>query len=408
MLIAAIKLADIAARSLFVLVVLYSLAARETGQFGLALTLSSLFGFASGFERYVDLQRRLVDQSDQQVDRLLVSALRFFGVNYIVWLPVLVALFAWWAQLGVAATALFTVVAIGEHLSNEIYRMAIIAPRHRHTLIVVLIKNLALLAVSVGMALHQPAAFDLQTFLAIWAALSMASVLVAAFLFRRGGSPHGEQAESLPRLVEHYRHSRTHFLVGLVAVLSLQVDRLIVGAVLDLELAGVYFRHIVLASVVYQAAGVLSHNRILARVYNTALSRNMASVKEIVQREVRAMVPLTLLLIGGVLSLGAVGITELPRLRGLQPSYLAALMFGFLLRALADYNSLVLNAAYRERDIFKSQLIALAVSVPANILLTKLYGPWGTILSVNLSAACYLIAMTLHANQALKWQPQTQ
>ncbi len=91
MLIAATKLVDIAARSLFVLLALYALPVRSTGLFGLALTLIGFFAFLSGFERYADLQRRMVDTTDGQADRLIISTLIFYSVNYALWLPVLPA-----------------------------------------------------------------------------------------------------------------------------------------------------------------------------------------------------------------------------------------------------------------------------------------------------------------------------
>ena len=73
---AALKLTDIAARSLFVLLALFALPARETGQFGLLLTLIGFFSFVVGFERYLDLQRGLARLAASEGDQLVVSTLR--------------------------------------------------------------------------------------------------------------------------------------------------------------------------------------------------------------------------------------------------------------------------------------------------------------------------------------------
>ncbi|HYJ10974.1 MAG TPA: hypothetical protein VEX18_18255, partial [Polyangiaceae bacterium] len=111
MLIAVMKLGDTAARSLFVLIALYTLPERTTGQFGLALTLIGFFAFLCGFERYADLQRRLVGKSTAEADQLILWAVRFFAVNHLLWTPVLLTLLLYWVDLEASLAGLCLIIA---------------------------------------------------------------------------------------------------------------------------------------------------------------------------------------------------------------------------------------------------------------------------------------------------------
>lgn len=407
MLIAFVKLADIGARSFFVLIVLYSLSARTSGQFGLALTLIGFFSFLSGFERYLDLQRVLVGKNASEADGLVGSVLQFFGVNYLLWLPVLAALLVWWVKLTPLAVVLWLGVAVGEHLANEAYRLVLVTHRHRRLLLVNLAKNLVLLCAAAYTA--GTGRLDFDELVMLWAMLSVMVVAVSASMFKRVSAT-AKQGQESPRLglTEQYQRSRTHFLIGLVAVGSLQLDRLVAGGILTLENSGIYFRHIFLASSAYQVFGVVSHNRILARIYGSTVAGKRSEVQDIIRRELLCYVPLTLLLIGSVLLAGPVLVQNIAAINTIVPHYLAILMLAFLVRGIADYNSIILNAVYAERQIFKSQLITVLLATISGISLTSVFGLPGLICSMFAGTMIYLLLTGMFVRRMFNLKMKTE
>ena len=405
MLIALTKLADIAARSLFVLLVLYALPVRSTGQFGLALTLIGFFTFLSGFERYADLQRRMVGNTAEQTDRLIISTLRFYSLNYTLGLPLLLGLLVLWVQLSPSLALLCLVIALVEHLSNEVYRISLIAPRHRPVLFAVLAKNLVTLALMSGLLAWRPASFDIDGVLVIWAATSIAGLLAIAIGFTRTWAFSGFTSVEGAGLTlrEQYRASRTHFMIGLVALGALQADRLVAGALLSLEQSGLYFRHIFLASFAYQVFNVASYNRVAPSVYALLHSGQPVPARKVIHRELQRVVPAAAVVVLVFYALTGSTLRDKPSLQSINPHFLAVLTLGYLVRVFADFNALLLNGVYAERAVFQSQSVALILAVACNVLLTHLFGIAGTVSTLVLGSAAYVLMSSFytHRNAAL-------
>lgn len=401
MLTAALKLADIAARSLFVLLALFTLPSREAGQFGLLLTLVGLFGFICGFERYLDLQRMLVGRSDAHADRLVAATLRFFGVNYIVALPLLAGLLLMWVELPAPLIAAGLLIAVAEHLASEVYRFVLLLPRHRALLGIGVARNLLLLAVAAALAWRGDSVLRLAPLLVAWTALALLGTLACAAMFLTQMIRSHTVTEARPGLVDSYRASRTHFLIGLVAIGSLQADRLLASSLLSFETAGVYFRQVFVAMVAYQAFGVLSHNRIMPSVYRYMAEGQLACARMVITREMYRVVPLTLILIATALALDLFEAGQFEVLDRIAPIYLAMLMLGYLLRGLADYGSLLLNGMRRERDVFRAQTFSLLGSVGASVVLTPQFGLPGQVLATLLGATLFAAAACLYARPHL-------
>lgn len=387
---AALKLADIAARSLFVLLALFALPPREAGQFGLLVTLIGLFGFVCGFERYLDLQRLLVGRGEAWADQLVVATLRFFAVNYLIVLPALAALLVGWVELPRLLVVAGLLIAVAEHLASEVYRFVLLLPRHRVLLGIGVARNLLLLATTWALVWRSNADLQLAPLLLAWTAMAVVGTLVCAagFLARMDRGP--TTVDALPQFADHYRASLTHFMIGLVAIASLQADRLLASSLLPLETAGVYFRQVFVATVAYQAFGVLSHNRVMPGVYRCMADGQLSAARLIIKREIQRVVPLTLILVASILGLSLLDPGSFELLRSIAPAYLSLLMLGYLMRGLADYNSLVLNGMRRERDVFRAQAGSLLVSIAAGVALTPQFGLPGQV-------AATLIGVTIYA-----------
>ena len=388
MLTAALKLADVAARSLFVLLALFVLPAHEAGQFGLLLTFGGLFSFAVGFERYLDLQRQLGHLPPPEADQLLLSAMRLYGAHALVALPLLATFLHGSAKLPAELVGAGIAVAIGELLGNESYRVALTLPRYRAVMVGSLIKNILVLGSTAALWWWNEQLLHVAEVLLIWAFWSVLSMALIGGLCWRLSVKRGGPVTSM---VAQWRASKTHFMIGLVAILSLQADRLVAGSLLDLDNAGVYFRHVFLASLVFQVLGVLSFNRVMPAVYRRLAEQDFAAAREILRREKQIVIPLSLAVAVAAWGLLGFDAKHWPALTRLVPPYLAVLVIAFLLRGLADYNSLLLNGTYRERDVFRSQLFAVTGSVISALILTPMYGIPGllgaTLFGSALSAA---------------------
>ncbi len=389
MLIAAIKLGDIAARSLFLLIALYTLPARASGQFGLALTLIALFAFFSGFERYLDLQRSLVGKSPPEVNKLILATLRFFAVGHLLWLTPLALLLHYWAQLDRLAVLLWSVIAVCEHLSTEAYRVALISSRHRWILLAGLIKNLLLMVVAAVFAMRGQA-LELEQLLWTWTAFALLAAIASAAMLRTlsAQGPNGE-ASALVSLRTQLRQSRTHFMIGLVALTSLQIDRLMAGGFLSLEETGLYFRHVFVAAAAYQAFGVVSHNRIMHRLYGHLQAQRRAEAMLLIRSERRRYLALSLAVIAAAFLTETQWAANISALDSITPAVLIILLLAYTVRGVADYNAMVLNATYRERSIFRAQSITVLVVLALGAALTPSFGIAGLVAATLMGASVY-------------------
>ncbi len=403
MLTAIIKLIDIAGRSLFVLIALYSLPVRYSGQFGIILTLIGLFCFLSGFERYVDLQRVLVGKAEKEVSQLIFSVLFFFGANYLLWVPVLAFFLYSWAGISALPIILCLVIAIGDHLSNEFYRIALITHKYRNLLLVAMFKNAILLGIVSYGILVSPRPYDLNQILIIWAVLSLVGLFISVVVFIDVGPSLQEllRCEGHIPLLDQYRRSSTHFKVGLLAVLSLQADRLVAGSLLTLEDLGIYFRHIFLVLSVYQVLGIICFNRVIVKVYGSLRSKDIDAAKSLISRERQIYVVLTLCMIVLACSIKLLPIGSYSAVQVLVPSYVILLLFAYLIRGIADFNAMILNALYLERMVFRVHLIVVSFSIALSVVMTLQFGLVGLMATVLVAASIYLVISHLFASRAL-------
>jgi O-antigen/teichoic acid export membrane protein len=389
---AAVKLVDIAARSLFLLLALFSLKEEGAGQFGLIVTLVTWFSFLIGYERYVDLQRSLIDRPIGEVASLLRAAGRFFAVNGAILLPILVLLLVKWVGLPSEVAFLYVVVAVSEHLSQEFYRLGVVLHQYRVALVPILAKNVAL---CVGMGIlasvrdGSPTIIDVSW---LWATISGIGLFLVVLVAIRteqteGQKPRGFRALSLR---QQYGLSLTHFKLGLLALVSLQLDRLVVGAILPLDQGGLYFRHVMLVSFLYSGLTVLSYNRVLPTVYSSVQGKRPEVARSIVEVERKWVL---ILCVVGVVALAGLTLGNFQAINdvGLSTSFLSILLVAFALRICGDYNALQLNAAHREADVLRAFMLASVPSLAVTLGLCLKFGLAGAVASFALGAGFYLV-----------------
>ena len=392
-----VKMVDVAARAGFVLTATYGLAIAQAGQFGLIATLVGLFAFAFNFERQVDIQRRSAGEPHPVFDRHVTQALKFFAFNWAVMVPVFVLAVALWAQVGWPILMLAVIVVVAEHLSNQAYQYALINQRYYPMLLIVAAKNGLLAAVVLYRALFARDGFDIAFVMQLWAVGAVLCTIGLGLLFHRlrDAAPKPQPFDFDRDILGQHRASMTHFMIGLIAILILQFDRLAVGGLMSLEQTGSYFRHTLLVAFAYQAFNIASFNRITPAIFAAAKVETVGQLTARVTREYLKT------LIGVPLLLAAAW--GLDRITGgvwsdrfdLSLLLMGLLLLGFMLRAAADFPALIMNGRHEERFVLRRQVIAFVVGGVLLIGLTWRFGVWG---------AAWASIATNGLYAALNWQ----
>ncbi|MDM7980532.1 MAG: hypothetical protein QUV71_09360 [Rhizobium sp.] len=395
MIIVILKLLEIGTRAIFIVLATYALDLSQAGLFGFLVTLQGLASFAFGYERYIDIQRRLAGEPAGRIDQQVRKTFFFFCANYLGMLPVFAIGLVLSSTMSPMIILLLCVIAVAEQLMNQGYFLTILDRRYVGMLVVSSAKNVFLLAALVALFVAAPHKAQVETILSLWAAtlvVSAALLLVVWRVKRRTDVP--PLSVSGRDILDQYKHSRTHFLVGLVAVVVLQFDRIAVGSLLPFDQAGIYFRHVMVVGLVYQVFGIFSANAITLNVYRRAKEGSF----EEASREARRFYPLMILALVAMLAVFLAGWTFLGSYGAhyhLNAVYFVALFAAASLRIRADLNLILFNAFRREKTILKLQLASFGVSAIMLIGLTRIYGISGTIAAGLIGAIFYLSISTV-------------
>jgi hypothetical protein len=386
------KLLDTVTRGLFVLICTYRLPLEEAGRFGLLATVIGLLSFVLGYERQIDMQRQIAGRSPSAIRQRMVDTLRFFRAHYLVVLPITM-LAATWAGVSAWTLTLATIVVIGEHLSNQAYQAVLLNPRAFPLLVASSAKNSLQLLAVVSVSMSEPEALSVLFILQVWAIASLGYVAIAAIwwgLWMREQLP--QESDELPNqtLNEQYRASALHFLVGLVAVAALQIDRLVVGGWLSADEVGTYFRHIMLTSLAFQIFNIASFNRVAPGVYQHARQSAWQRAVKVVKIEyIRFAIVFTSLVFLAVI-LGYL-LPDHTRRLGLQPLFVLLMTAGVLLRTAADYKGLLLLSMGGDQALFRNQATAVLLGAAGLFLLSWSFYLPGAFLGAMLTPLFYFL-----------------
>lgn len=389
----AVKLIDVAARAGIALTATYGLRVDQAGQFGLIATLVGLFAFAFNFERQIDIQRRAAGEADPVMDRHVTQALKFFAFNWVVMIPVFALAVLFWAHTPWIVLLMATVVVVGEHLSNQVYQYALINHRYAPMLVVVAAKNAALALAILAGALFMRTIFDLAFVMVAWAIGATLCTLVLAIMFVgiRNAAPKATRFDFQTDILGQHKASLTHFLIGLLAILALQFDRLAVGGLLSLEQTGLYFRHALLISLAYQMFNIASFNRITPTIFTAAKVEAVHRLMGRVLREYALTLVAIPLLFAGLWVADRLTQGVWSERFHIDLALVAIMLLGFVLRGAADFAALIMNAKHLERWVLHRQAIAVAIGGGLLMGLTHVYGLWGAAWAMVVTSGLYAI-----------------
>ena len=392
------KFLEVSFRALAVIFATYTLDAYEAGQFGLIVTLQGFSSFCFGFERHIDIQRSYICESTEVFDSAVRSTFLVFFTNYIIFSP----LYLLGLNLGVEiygyALAVCLVIAVIEQLMNFAYQLALVNQRYVRFLYIACAKNITFFVSLVFLWLQQR--LNLEAVLIAWAVSAIIFAIIMSVSWQLLARPGKSQVKSIKDLlIAQYQSSRAHFFIGFIAMLVLQLDRLIVGLVLPLDTVGVYFRHILVVSLVYQVFNIASYNRILPDIFRLAKTETIARAREQVTKEYRNILAFIVLLIclAGSLHLIKDGIVF--ERFNINPLLMLGLLLASGVRVRADLNSLVFHALYREDVVLKMQFFMLLVSCSLLTSFTLYFGLVGAVLAAGVAAVSYVVLSFVNLNR---------
>ncbi|CAM3178051.1 hypothetical protein SPAN111604_08650 [Sphingomonas antarctica] len=391
----AIKLVEILARAGFIAGITYSLGLSAAGQFGLVVTLIGLFALGFGWERHIDIQRRMVGEPEPVFDSTVAAAMPFWSFNYAVMLPVFLVLAALLARLDAAQLALAAIVVVSEHIANQAYQLSLVNPRYRVLVNLVAAKNLLVLGITLPDILFAPSRLTLNFVMTTWATASLVSTLaiVTVWFLRRQASPARTGFSLRKNIWPQHLVSFTHFRIGVVAYLMLQYDRLAVGTFAGLTDSGVYFRHVLLIFFGYQLFTVASFNRITPKVFQAAKTEAIPLLIRTVRRE---YVILLAIAIGGaalaiVIDLALGG--AISAKYHLSVMLAAILLSGTMIRVAADFAGMIVNARHQEKKLGEAQLISFAGGGLLLVVLTWWLGIVGAAIANVATSTIYFLLL---------------
>jgi O-antigen/teichoic acid export membrane protein len=175
-----------------------------------------------------------------------------------------------------------------------------------------------------------------------------------------------------------------------VALASVQIDRLLAGAFLSLEQSGVYFRHVFLAVAAYQAAGVLSHNRIIPRLYRYVQAGAVGDALSLIRRERLRFMALTTGVVVVLIGLEFMRERGAAWLQFLDTGLVVPMVLAYMIRGVADYNALFLNARFEERSVLRAQAFAVLCAMSVSAALAPLLAGKGLVAGAATGAVTYL------------------
>ena len=384
------KIADIGARSLFVLILMYSLPVQLAGQVGITLTLMGSFSFLIGFERYLDVQRRVVDKTQIIISTEISSSLYFYIFNCILYLPILGFLLYFWAKLPFLWALLCLIITISEQLAHECYRIALVRKEFVSLIALGMAKNFLLLFFVCFKITRNLNQIIFEEVLLAWSILSLSFLMIGYVFFKKITKQYLQKGKLLS-IKEQYYRSATHFKIGLVSFLASQSEKLFAGLLLTAFESGIYFRHMYLAISIYQLLGILSYNRTLSKIYTHYQNSNFSAAKKIILKE-RVRYLLISILIFVVAIKSKHHLTEiLPSLDSINPYFLMPLLIGFTIRGIADFEIIKLNALKLEKKIFFGMLAIVIISNLILLVLTYNYRLAGLLISSITSAIIYFL-----------------
>lgn len=375
---------------------IYFLPIELSGKFGFLTLLFSLFATFYGFERHVSLQRQIVNESDEIVINKFASVLKFYLINFVIAIPFLILLIKTKTFDNWFLILCCLLISFVEHISNSVYNISIVYEKFLKGMPIIIIKNIVLLFVAAFLIIFNKSN-PLEIVIIIWAIVSLMQIIYFGKTFYRLTKKFKIDLLKFEfkNVSNQYKFAYINFFIGLVAVLSLQADRLIVGVSFNSTDTGMYFRHVSIISILYQLFYITSYNKLLNGVFSKAKTETYDIIIAIVNKEYKRDLIFILSGIVVITIIYSFFSHFIFNKFHIKLSILIFLLFVFLIRIYADFRSMVLNAYHLENVILKYQTISLGIGILLMIILIPFLGLNGVLASSLISNCVYATSLKL-------------
>lgn len=356
----------------------------------------SVSAFLVGYERHLDVQRKFAGKHPQVLDSAICRLLPFFFLQYSFFLPIIGIIWFFSYDVVNVFTLLVVGIVITEHLSNFTYHMAVVDSRYTNLILITVMKNLMFTACLVYIEFFTSLGLDFESVLITWSIISLLSFLVIIFVWLsiRDKNINIRLFEK-SFLVQQYKVSFYHFCIGLLALGTIQLDRIIVSAVLPFDEIGLFFRHVLVISFGYQFFNIAIFNRVLPTVFRHSRSVELSLIRKQLIPEYLKVFFFALLVALSLIVAEQSALKELFQKFELSSYWCSILLLGFMIRAYADFSGLLYNAHNCEKYLLQVQLLSLLISLPLFILFTLQFGVVGTLFSSVINATVYFLLLEL-------------
>ncbi len=389
------KLTDTFFKSLFSLIIVYLFPIEISGVFGFFLVIVGIGSVLIGFERYISFQIQTVDMNQRNIQQKLSNLFLFYSFNLLIVAPI----FSIIVYLKVVQSPLMLLLCIlilfAEMLSTNIYNIGVVHKKYIIGMRVVIIKNLLLVLFSLqiySLNLNE----SLVYIFSFWSLLSMCQIIIFIYFFFKFQKFYKIDifSTSFLEIFNQYKISKFHFLIGIVAIVWIQADRLLVGFWFDAKMMGVYYRHVAITSLLHQIFFITSFNRLVPKIYSLAKKNGYNILNKIIIKEYKIILITLLFIVSFILISYYTILKEYFLYFLLQIDIILTLIFILSIRIYADFQSMIINAYKLEKNIFIYQIICLSIFLLLMIFLAPFFKIKGVVLALFISTIVYAIVIS--------------
>lgn len=389
------KLIDTFFKSLFSLIIIYIFPIEASGVFGFFLVIVGLGSVLIGFERYISFQIQTVDMSEKAIQKKLSDLLGFYLFNLFIVAPIFAVIVYFKIFQDPLMLFLCILILFAEMLSNNIYNIGVVHEKYIIGMRVVIIKNLLLSLFSIQiyfLNLIDPLVYIFS----FWSLLSISQIVIFIYFFLKFQKSYKIDIFSISflKIFNQYKVSKFHFLIGIVAIVWIQADRLLVGFWFDIKTMGIYYRHVTITSLFHQIFFITSFNRVLPKIYSLAKNNGYNFLNKIIIKEYKIILITLLFIVLSIIISYYTILKDYFLYFYLQLDIILALIFILSIRIYADFQSMILNAYKLEKKIFKYQIISLFIFLLVLMFLVPILKIEGVISSLLISTIIYTILIS--------------
>lgn len=397
------RLTEVASRLLFILLSLTILNPRESGQFGLLNLQIAVFMMVFGFERWGYIWRHIPKATEHRRNILISRNLKFFKFNYVIYTPLFFAIGILWIKLSLLQTLMIFAITVCEQLMAAAYWLATVESRYSWMVRVASVKYGVLFLSMVIVTLGFSQFVDLTLILQIWTITNLAALMALGRLTRGNYSVKGGfGCREIKGIIIQYKQSLTQFLVGFLAFAAGQIDKLVVGATLDIAITGLYFKNLFLAASMYTAVNILIHNRIIQELYSAIAGKNYAKALSITRLSAIYATLAYCAISLFIFFLSTTKLIDVLKYYSIFPEIIIFFMIAFAVRTIADINCSMIISIGDQKMVLIVQAASTAITTTLVYVFSSFNGIRGAAFALIISSFAQLAISQILRHKALK------